>query len=171
MSLRKLPLFIFALSVAGIANAGELVGNKATTDATFNVVGENNTTISWEGKDLPSSGFVEGTTVGVLNVTATGTHDSLSVSGKDVTLQGATVVLPFVNSDAAEAPIYARIMDANVNGTKNSGLDGQPGWSVPYSISNNGVYSLEFKAVGTSVDNAVTAGTYSAQIYVQQWQN
>ncbi|HAW3616852.1 TPA: hypothetical protein JLT77_004619 [Escherichia coli] len=166
MRLNKFPLFILMLAAYGTANAG-LVGNLASVNAEVSVTGDNNTTVDWQQRAIKPNGLTaQGVSLGVLKVTATGTHDSLSITGEGATKQGSTVVLPFTSTDG-NSTIYGRIQ--NVNGTANSGIKNLPGWSVPYSLSKQGIYSVEFKAHG--VYQNVNPGVYSANIYVQQWQN
>lgn len=165
MRMRKLSLIALALAVSGAAHAAEL-GNKATISAPITVSANNNTTGSWTPENITVDGFSASAKLGTLSVTATGSHDSIRVSGEGAVVNAGVVNVPFTNEEGQPAFRGRLLASAGAIDLADSGIDGLPGWKIENS---NETLNIPVNALGSA--SSLNPGTYTATFYVQQWQN
>ncbi|EHI7819856.1 fimbrial protein SefA [Salmonella enterica] len=164
--MRKLSVIALALAVSGAAHAG-LVGNKFTVSAPITVSANNNTTVTWApAGNITVSGFAVGHTLGTLNISATGSHDSIRISGEDVAVRSGVVNIPFKNEQGEPGFRGRFYIEANAIDVIDSGIDGQPGWRID---STDESFSLPVRSLDPVA--SLNPGTYTATFYVQQWKN
>lgn len=164
--MRKLSVIALALAVSGAAHAG-LVGNKATVSAPITVPANNNTTVTWTpAGNITTSGFEAGHPLGTLNITATGSHDSIRISGEGAEVHSGVVHVPFNNEEGVPGFRGRFYIDANAIDLQDSSIDGRPGWKIESAAES---FTLPVKSMWPVA--SLKPGTYTATFYVQQWQD
>lgn len=155
------------MAFGGAANAASTLGNQATVSAPVVIAAANSTSATWT-QDASFTGpqVTNNQVVGQLNITATGAHTGVQISGDGVYVSQGQVLLPFKNSNG-QTIFNGTINDnATWNHLAATLINQNPGWQTVTTAEN--VVANIVKGGGTQT---LPAGTYTATFYIQQYQD
>ncbi|HDQ4235023.1 TPA: CD15/CS22/SEF14 family fimbrial major subunit [Klebsiella pneumoniae] len=166
--MKKITLSSLALAMvmgSVTAHAATALGNTATVQAPVIIGAANTTSATW----ATDAGFTGPTVagsqaIGALNITASGPHDGVQVSGQGVQVSGGAVTIPFYDAKG-EAGFWGTAQGSDW-GHAGATVMGKPGWNNNTSGES---ITLGIKKRGNT--QTLTPGVYTATFEVVQYQN